>query len=224
MAESRLAVPGPERAMKGIGIIGRKVGMTQVFDETGVALPVTVLEVGPCYVTQIKTPETDGYSAVQLGFGEVEARKLNLPKRGHLKRVGRNLRVLREFRIADPSEYEIGQCIKADVFQRGQRVDVIGRSKGRGFAGAIKRHGFHRQPKTHGQTDRVRAPGAIGACSYPGRVWKGKKMPGHMGNVRKTSQTIEVVLSDAERNLLLVMGSVPGPNGGLVLVQEARKQ
>ena len=222
MAESQLAVPGPERAMK--GIIGRKVGMTQVFDETGIAIPVTVLEVGPCYVTQIKTPATDGYSAVQLGFDEVEARKLNLPKRGHLKRVGRDLRVLREFRVGDSSEYEIGQCIKADVFQRGQRVDVIGRSKGRGFAGAIKRHGFHRQPATHGATDRERAPGAIGACNYPGRVWKGKKMPGHMGNVRVTSQTIAVVLSDAERNLLLVMGSVPGPNGGLVLVQEARKQ
>jgi large subunit ribosomal protein L3 len=222
VAESRLSVPGPERAMK--GIIGRKVGMTQVFDETGLALPVTVLEVGPCYVTQIKTPATDGYSAVQMGFDEVDARRLNLPKRGHLKRVGRNLRVLREFRVDDATEYEVGQCIKADVFQRGQRVDVIGRSKGRGFAGAIKRYGFRRQPKTHGQTDRVRAPGAIGACSWPGRVWKGKKMPGHMGNVRVTSQTIEVVLSDAERNLLLVVGSVPGPNGGLVLVQEARKQ
>jgi large subunit ribosomal protein L3 len=198
--------------------------MTQVFDETGIALPVTVLEVGPCYVTQIKTPETDGYSAVQLGFDEVEARDLNLPQRGHLKRVDRNLRVLREFRVEDPSEYEIGQCIQADVFQQGQRVDIVGNRKGRGFAGAIKRHGFRRQPKSHGQTDRVRAPGAIGACSWPGRVWKGKKMPGRMGSVRKTSQSIEVVLSDAERNLLLVMGSVPGPRGGLVLVQEARKQ
>jgi large subunit ribosomal protein L3 len=134
------------------------------------------------------------------------------------------LRVLREFRIIDPSDYEVGQCIKADIFEQGQRVDVVGKSKGRGFAGAIKRHGFRRQPKTHGQTDRVRAPGAIGACTYPGRVWKGKKMPGHMGNVRRTSQNVEVMLADPERNLLLVMGSVPGPNGGLVLVQEGRKQ
>jgi large subunit ribosomal protein L3 len=206
------------------GIIGKKVGMTQVFDETGEAIPVTVIEAGPCYVTQIKTSESDGYSAIQLGFGEVESHRLNLPQRGHLKPVGRNLRVLREFRTKDTTEYEVGQCIKADVFQVGQRVDIVGKSKGRGFAGAIKRHGFRRQNKTHGQTDRVRAPGAIGACTWPGRVWKGKKMPGHMGNVRRTSQNIEVVLADAERNLLLVMGSVPGPNGGLVLVQEGRKQ
>jgi large subunit ribosomal protein L3 len=218
----RLAVLGPEATMK--GIIGKKVGMTQVFDRTGAVVPVTVIEAGPCYVTQIKSPETDGYSAVQLGFDEIESRRLNLPRRGHLKPVGRNLRVLREFRIIDPSDYEVGQCIKADIFEQGQRVDVVGKSKGRGFAGAIKRHGFRRQPKTHGQTDRVRAPGAIGACTYPGRVWKGKKMPGHMGNVRRTSQNVEVMLADPERNLLLVMGSVPGPNGGLVLVQEGRKQ
>jgi large subunit ribosomal protein L3 len=219
---SWLAVPGSVRTMK--GIIGRKLGMTQVFDPIGVAVPVTVIEAGPCYVTQVKTKETDGYAAVQLGFEEVEGRKLNLPERGHLKRVGRNLRVLREFRVSDPSEYEVGQCLKADVFRPGQHVDVIGRSKGRGFAGAIKRHNFARQNRTHGQTDRTRATGAIGACTWPGRVWKGKKMPGHLGNVRTTSQNIEVILADAERNLLLVMGSVPGPNGELVLVQEGRKQ
>lgn len=206
------------------GIIGRKLGMTQVFGQTGEVLPVTVIEAGPCYVTQIKTDDKDGYCAIQLGFDEVGARRLNLPQRGHLKPVGRDLRVLREFRMTDVSEYEVGQPVKADVFRAGQRVDIIGKTKGRGFAGVIKRHGFHRQPKTHGQTDRVRAPGAIGACTWPGRVWKGKKMPGRMGNSRSTSQNIEVVLADAERNLLLVMGSVPGPNGGLVLVQEARKQ
>jgi len=206
------------------GIIGRKIGMTQVFDQTGIAIPVTAIEVGPCYVTQVKTPETDGYAAVQLGFEEVESRKLNLPQRGHLKSVGRDLRVLREFRVNDPSEYEVGQAIQADVFAVGQHVDVVGKTKGRGFAGAIKRHGFHGGSKTHGQTDRARATGAIGACTWPGRVWKGKKMPGHMGNTRKTSQNVEVVLADPERNLLLVMGSVPGPNGGLVLVQEARKR
>jgi len=211
-----------ETTMK--GIIGRKVGMTQVFDETGAVIPVTVIEAGPCYVTQIKTEETDGYTAIQLGFEDVEPRKLNLPQRGHLQRVGRNLRTLREFRISDPSEYEVGQRIRADVFRPGQRVDVIGTSKGRGFAGVIKRHGFHRQAKTHGQTDRTRAPGAIGACTWPGRVWKGKKMPGHMGNVRKTVQNLVVVETDPERNLILVMGGVPGPRGGLVLVQEGRKQ
>ena len=206
------------------GIIGRKLGMTQVFDRTGEVLPVTVIEAGPCYVTQIKTDEKDGYPAIQLGFDEVEARRLNLPQRGHLKHVGRNLRVLREFRMGDISDYEVGQAVRADVFQPGQRVDIIGTTKGRGFAGTIKRHGFRRQPKTHGQTDRVRAPGAFGACTWPGRVWKGKKMGGHMGHSRSTSQNIEVVLADAERNLLLVMGSVPGPNGGIVLVREARKQ
>lgn len=206
------------------GIIGRKVGMTQVFDETGAVIPVTVIEAGPCYVTQVKTPDADGYSAVQLGFEEVEFRKLNLPERGHLKRVNRNLRVLREFRVANPSEYEVGQCIQADIFAPGQRVDVIGTTKGRGFAGVIKRHGFHRQQKTHGQTDRTRAPGAIGACTWPGRVFKGKKMPGHMGNARKTAQSLLVVDADPERNLLLVMGGVPGPRGGLLLVQERRKQ
>jgi large subunit ribosomal protein L3 len=187
-------------------------------------IPVTVIEAGPCFVTQVKTPDSDGYSAVQLGFDDVEPRKLNLPQRGHLKPVDRNLRVLREFRVTDPSEYEVGQCLKADVFYAGQRVDVIGRSKGRGFAGVIKRYGFHRQHKTHGQTDRERAPGAIGACNYPGRVWKGKKMPGHMGSVRKTVQNLLVIEADPERNLLLVRGGVPGANGELVLVQEGRKQ
>jgi large subunit ribosomal protein L3 len=206
------------------GIIGRKVGMTQVFDETGAAVPVTVIEAGPCYVTQIKTVDADGYDAVQLGFDSVEQRKLNLPQRGHLRRVDRNLRVLREFRVTDPGEYSVGDLIQADVFAKGQRVDVVGTSKGRGFAGVIKRYGFHRQPKTHGMTDRVRAPGAIGACTWPGRVWKGKKMPGHMGNVRKTVQNLLVVDADPERNLLLVRGGVPGPNGALVLVQEGRKQ
>jgi large subunit ribosomal protein L3 len=206
------------------GIIGRKVGMTQVFDETGEVIPVTVIEAGPCYVTQVKTTESDGYAAIQLGFQGVEPRKLNLPQRGHLRPVSRNLRVLREFRVEDTTDYELGQRIQADVFFPGQRVDVIGRSKGRGFAGAIKRHGFHRQHKTHGQTDRERATGAIGACSWPGRVWKGKKMPGHMGNVRRTVQNLLVIEADAERNLLLVRGAVPGPNGGLVLVQEGRKQ
>ena len=211
------------------GIIGKKIGMTQIFDETGQAISVTVIEAGPCYVTQVKTEDADGYSAVQLGFEQVEPRKLSLPQRGHLRAlssagVDRNLRVLREFRVSDASDYQVGQMIQADIFGPGQRVDVVGTTKGRGFAGVIKRYGFHRQPKTHGQTDRVRAPGAIGACTWPGRVWKGKKMPGHMGNVRQTVQNLLVVLADPERTLLLVRGGVPGPNGGLVLVQEGRKQ
>jgi large subunit ribosomal protein L3 len=206
------------------GIIGKKVGMTQVFDETGEVIPVTVIEAGPCYVTQIKTEDVDGYAAVQLGFEQVEPHRLNLPERGHLRGAAKNLRVLREFRVSDVSDYEVGQAIQADIFAPGQRVDVVGTTKGRGFAGVIKRYGFHRQPKTHGMTDRVRAPGAIGACTWPGRVWKGKKMPGHMGNSRKTMQNLLVVLADPERNLLLVRGGVPGPNGGLVLVQEGRKQ
>lgn len=217
------------------GIIGKKVGMTQIFDETGRVIPVTVIEAGPCYVTQVKTKEVDGYSAVQLGFEPVEPHRLNLPQRGHLRAAAsapagsahdeaRNLNILREFRVPDVSEYQVGQMIQADIFGPGQRVDVIGTSKGRGFAGVIKRYGFRSQPHTHGQTDRTRAPGAIGACTWPGRVWKGKKMPGHMGNVRKTMQNLLVILSDPERNLLLVRGGVPGPNGGLVLIQEGRKQ
>lgn len=206
------------------GIIGRKVGMTQIFDQTGQVIPVTVIEAGPCYVTQIKTGDSDGYSAIQIGYEEIEPRRLNLPQRGHLKSVGKNLRVLREFRVPDPSEFQVGQCIKADMFTLGERVDVVGVSKGRGFAGVVKRHGFAQGPKTHGQTDRRRAPGAIGACTWPGRVWKGKRMPGHMGNVRRTVQNLVVLQADPERNLLLVRGGVPGPNGGLVMVQERRKQ
>jgi large subunit ribosomal protein L3 len=206
------------------GIIGRKIGMTQIFDEQGAAIPVTVVEAGPCYVTQVKTVNQDGYTAIQLGYEEVPARKLNLPQRGHLKAVEKNLRILREFRTSDVSEFQVGQCIKADVFTPGEHVDVIGTSKGRGFAGVIKRHGFHRQPVTHGQTDRTRAPGSIGACAYPGHVVKGKKMPGHYGHSRITSQNLVVMIADPERNLLAVSGSVPGPNGGLVLVREGRKQ
>ena len=205
------------------GIIGRKVGMTQVFDETGAVVPVTVLQVGPCYVTQVKTADKDGYSAIQLGYEEVESYKLNLPRRGHLKPVNRNLRVLREFRVSDESKYQVGQCVKSDIFLEGECVDVVGTSKGRGFTGVIKRHNFSRQPVSHGQTDRTRAPGSVGACAYPGHVVKGKKMPGHMGSVRRTSQNLLVVAADPERNLLLVRGGIPGPNGGLVLVSRGRK-
>ena len=213
------------------GIIGRKVGMTQIFDEKGRAIPVTVIEAGPCYVTQIRTQEKDGYTAVQLGFDEVPARKngqsrLNKPKRGHLRRNGLNLpdlRVLREFRVKDIDVKE-GDKIRADVFQEGDRVDVVGTSKGRGFAGTVKRHGFNRQPKTHGQSDRERAPGSIGATSTPGRVMKGMRMAGRMGGERVTIQNLEVIAVDAEKNLLAVRGSVPGAKGGILLIKPARKR
>jgi large subunit ribosomal protein L3 len=206
------------------GLIGRKVGMTQIFDENGSALPVTLIEAGPCYVTYIRHPGTDGYSAIQLGFGEVPPRKLTGGQLGHLKKTGApNLRYLREFRIKDP-ELKEGDQLTVEVFQIGDRVDVIGTTKGKGFAGGVKRHGFGGGPVTHGQSDRTRAPGSIGATSTPGRVFKGTRMAGHMGNQKVTSENISVEFVDLEKNLIGVSGSVPGPKGGLVFIQEARKQ
>jgi large subunit ribosomal protein L3 len=208
--------------------MGRKLGMTQVFTETGEAVPVTVLEVGPNFVTQIKTPERDGYAAVQLGYGIT--RKLTKPERGHLKRLQvPGLRHLHEVQ-ADGDEVEIGQTLGADVFAKGQRVDVtVGAvkgtmgTKGKGFAGVVKRHGFAGGPKTHGQSDRHRAPGSIGASSTPGRVFKGMRMAGRMGNRRATVLNLEVVDVDADRNLLLVKGGVPGAKNGIVVVRKAVK-
>ncbi len=208
------------------GILGKKVGMTQIFKENGEVVPVTVIEAGPCYVVQVRTPDRDGYSAVQLGFEEVSSKHLTKGERGHLKKadIPTLLRHLREFRTREDETYDLGQVIMADVFEPGERVDVIGTSKGRGFAGVVKRYGFAGGPRTHGQSDRERAPGSIGACASPGRVWKGTRMPGHMGARRVTSQNLEVVLVDPERNLLAVKGSVPGAKGGLVMVREVRKQ
>lgn len=207
------------------GILGRKVGMTQIFRDDGTVVPVTVVEAGPCYVTQVRTPERDGYRAVQLGFGETKVRKLTKGQLGHLENAGvPALRHLREVRTNPDETYEVGQKIQADLFEPGERVDVEGRSKGRGFAGVVKRYHFAGGPRTHGQSDRERAPGSIGACATPGKVWKGQKMPGRMGNKRTTIQNIEVVLVDPDRNLLAVRGSVPGPKGALVLVKGARKQ
>jgi large subunit ribosomal protein L3 len=206
-------------------ILGKKVGMTQIFDEQGEVVPVTVIEAGPCFVTQVKTQENDGYQAIQVGFGEVKPRRLTKGQRGHLE--GNDLpllRYLREIRVKDETVYEVGQRITVDIFAAGERVDVVGKSKGRGFAGTVKRHGFHRQPKTHGQSDRERAPGSIGATTGTGRVFKGKRMAGRMGNARVTSENLLVALVDPERNLLALRGSVPGPKGGLVLVKPARKQ
>lgn len=198
--------------------------MTQIFNEQGAAIAVTVIEAGPCYVTQVKTLERDGYRAVQLGFEEVKPQRLSGGEKGHLARNKLPaLRHLREFRLRKDEEVEEGQRILVDVFEVGDRVDVVGTSKGRGFAGVVKRHGFRGGPKTHGQSDRHRAPGSIGATTNPGRVWKGQRMAGRMGGVRVTAQNLRVELVDAERNLLAVCGSVPGARGALVVVKQARK-
>jgi large subunit ribosomal protein L3 len=209
-------------------LMGRKVGMTQVFDETGIAIPVTVLEVGPNYVTQIKTPEKDGYSAVQLGFALT--RKLNKPEKGHLKRLSvPGLRHLHEVPSAG-DEPGIGDAIGVDVFTKGEKVDVtVGAvegtmgTKGKGFAGTVKRHGFAGGPKTHGQSDRHRAPGSIGASSTPGRVFKGMRMSGHMGNRRATVMNLTVVDVYPDRNLILVKGGVPGSKNAVIVIRKAVK-
>ena len=206
------------------GIIGKKVGMTQIFDDGGNVIPVTVLEVGPCYVTQVRTTDRDGYTAIQLGFGETKPKRLTKGQLGHLKRNNLPaLRYLREFRVRNAEvDVEEGQEIKADVFTVGERIDVIGKSKGRGFAGTVKRHHFNRQPVTHGASDRTRAPGSIGAGSTPGRVIKGMRMGGHMGSERVTMENLEVVVVDAEKNMIAVRGSVPGSIGGIIMLKPAR--
>ncbi|NDJ84997.1 MAG: 50S ribosomal protein L3 [Chloroflexi bacterium] len=219
------------------GIIGRKVGMTQIFQDNGDVIPVTVIQAGPCYVTQIRTKERDGYRAIQLGFEELQAKRngssrLNKPAQGHLKREAvkeadlPDLRVLREFRIRDDENLELeeGHTITVDVFAQGDLVDVVGTSKGRGFAGTIKRHNFNRQPKTHGQSDRERAPGSAGQSATPGRTLKGTRMSGRMGNDRVTVQNLEVMVIDAENHMLAIKGSVPGARGGLILIKESRKK
>jgi len=206
------------------GILGKKVGMTQVFNEEGNVIPVTLIEAGPCYVTQKKTTEKDGYTAVQLGFEEVPEKRINKPRAGHLKKAGvPMLRYLREFRVKDHSDLEVGQIVKVDVFEVGDRVDVVGTSKGKGFAGVVKRHGFAGGPKTHGQSDRHRAPGSVGAGTTPGRVFKGMRMAGRMGGERVTVSNLEVVIVDPDRNLLAVKGAIPGAKNGLVMVKAARK-
>ena len=204
------------------GLLGKKLGMTQIFDETGRAVPVTVLEVGPCPITQIKTKERDGYEALQLGFGH--SKRLNSPERGHRRPSGADSRYLREVRASDVDEFRVGQVLDCTLFKEGELVDVTGISKGRGFAGVMKRHGFGGGPKTHGQSDRARAPGSIGASATPGRVLKGMRMAGQMGNERITTQNLRVAKVDAQRNLVLVRGSVPGSKGGLVMVRHAIKQ
>jgi large subunit ribosomal protein L3 len=207
------------------GLIGKKIGMTQIFDENGAAIPATLIEAGPCYVTQIRTAQADGYSAVQLGFEEIKPKRLTGGRLGHLKRNNLPpLRYLREFRATDPQFKEGDTVNVGDVFTMGENVDVTGKSKGKGFAGAVKRHGFAGGPKTHGQSDRGRAPGSRGSTTTPGRVFKGSRGPGHMGHERVTVQNLKVVLVDAERNLLAVRGAVPGPKGSVIVINEARKR
>ncbi len=222
------------------GLIGRKLGMTQIFTESGEAVPVTVIEAGPCYVTQVRTVENEGYSAIQIGFEPVKkAARLSKAERGHLgllkaddKHPERKslegevpaVKTLRELRVKPDEGYTAGQKLTVDLFQLGERVDVVGTSKGRGYTGHVKRHGFMGGPRTHGQSDRLRRSGSIGPGTTPGKVHKNKRMAGHMGVERVTTQNLQVVLVDAERNLIGVKGPVPGANGGLVLVTETRKK
>jgi large subunit ribosomal protein L3 len=206
------------------GLIGIKRGMTQVFTSEGAAVPITLIEAGPCFVTQVREVENDGYSALQLGFSEIKPKRLTGGQLGHLRTTDAPpLKFLREFRVKN-HEHKAGDKLTVEQFEIGDHVDVVGTSKGKGFAGAMKRHGFGGGPITHGQSDRQRSVGSIGATSGTSRVFKGKRMPGRMGNARVTSQNLEVVLVDAERNLIGVSGSVPGAKGGLVMIKEARKQ
>ena len=219
------------------GLLGIKVGMTQVIDEKGVATPVTVIQAGPCFVAQVKTENTDGYSAIQVGFGETKAQRLTKGEQGHLgllktdkkhsqrkKNTGiKPVKHLREFRTRNANEFAVGQVLTVEQFQVGEQVDVTGKSKGRGFAGGVKRHGFHGGPKTHGQSDRHRAPGSIGSNSGTAHTFKGLRMAGHMGDDRHTSQSLEVVRIDPERHLIAVKGSVAGTKGGLVIIRDAAK-
>ena len=197
------------------GFLGKKIGMSQIFRDNGESVPVTVIQAGPCAVTQIKSKETDGYNAVQLGFGATK--NLNKPESGHLKNSD-PVKHLREVKADNLQDYSIGQQISVDIFDVGEKIDVIGTTKGKGFAGTMKRHGFGGGPRTHGQSDRGRAPGSIGGGTPPGKVYKGLKMSGHMGNERVTVKNLEIVKIDQDRNLLVVKGGVPGaPNGLLVI-------
>lgn len=206
-----------------VGILGTKLGMTQVFDDQGRAIPVTVIQAGPCTVTQIKTKQTDGYAAVQVGYGDVKPKALNKPELGHLAKSGATpIRHLHEYRLADTSSFELGQQIKADLFAPGQIVDVIGTSIGKGFAGFQKRHNFKRGPMAHGSKNH-RQPGSIGPGTTPGRVYPGKRMAGRLGNVQVTVRKLTVIRVDVERNLLLIKGAVPGKAGALVNVVPEKK-
>lgn len=206
------------------GIIGKKIGMTQVFDENGKVIPVTVVEAGPCPVVQKKTVEVDGYAAVQLGYAAQKQQRVTKPLKGHFAKADvAPQKVLKEFRFADTSAYEVGSIVKADVFAAGDKVDVIGTSKGKGTAGAIKRWNFSRLKETHGTGPVARHAGSLGACSDPSRVYKGKKLAGHLGAERVTVQNLDIVKVDAENNLIAVKGAIPGPKGGYVVIADAKK-
>ena len=205
-------------------LIGKKIGMTQIFDEKGNVVPVTVVEAGPCVVYQKKTVENDGYAAVQLGFGDLKPSRVNKPQKGHFDKADvAPKRTLREFRFDDTDAYNVGDIVKADIFAGGDRVDVTGTSKGKGYAGVIKRWNFRRLKESHGSGPVVRHGGSIGACSSPSRVWKGKKMAGHLGAEKVTVQNLTVVKIDAENNLIAIKGAVPGPNGGTVIIRDTVK-
>ena len=207
------------------GIIGKKMGMTQIFDEKGNVVPVTVIEAGPCVVVQKKTVENDGYAALQIGYGDVTAKHVNKPMKGHFDKSDvAPKKTLREFRLADCDAFNVGDVIKADVFASGDRVDVVGTSKGKGYAGAIKRWNFHRLKESHGTGPVARHAGSLGACSSPSRVYKGTKAAGHLGCERVTVQNLDVIKVDVENNLIAVRGAVPGPRGGIVLLSDSVKK
>lgn len=204
-----------------IGILGRKVGMMRIFNSDGTAVPCTIVQAGPCPVIQIKNVENDGYNALQLGFDEVSEKKLNKPEIGHLKKADKGLqRYLREFRIDSPDEYSLGQDITVEIFTPGEKVKVTGTSKGKGFQGAMKRWGFRGMPASHGHEKVHRSPGSVGNATWPGKIFKGKKMPGQMGNKKVTSINLEVVDVRPEDNILVIRGAVPGPKNGLVMVRK----
>ncbi|MGA8046875.1 MAG: 50S ribosomal protein L3 [Dermatophilaceae bacterium] len=206
------------------GLLGEKLGMTQVWDADNRLVPVTVIKAGPCVVTQVRTEDTDGYSAVQIGFGAIDPRKVTQPLSGHFEKAGVTpRRHLVELRTADAGDYEAGQELTAEVFEPGQRIDATGTTKGKGFAGVMKRHGFHGVSSSHGAHRNHRKPGSIGGCATPGRVFKGMRMAGRMGGVRQTTQNLTIHAVDAEKGLLLVKGAVPGPRGGIVLLRTAAK-
>ena len=206
------------------GLIGKKIGMTQLFDENGKVIPVTVVEAGPCTVVQKKTVETDGYEAIQVGFGDVKVTRVNKPEAGHFKKANvAPKKVLKEFRLEDISSYNVGDTLKADVFAVGDKVDVVGTSKGKGTAGSIKRWNFSRLKESHGTGPVARHAGSLGACSDPSRVYKGKKLAGHLGSERVTIQNLDIVKVDAENNLIAIKGAIPGAKGGIVVLANTVK-
>ena len=206
------------------GIIGKKIGMTQLFDENGKVIPVTVVEAGPCTVVQKKTIENDGYAAVQVGYGDVKVTKVNKPMAGHFKKADvAPKKVLKEFRLADTESVNVGDILKADIFAVGDRVDVVGTSKGKGTAGVIKRWNFSRLKETHGTGPVHRHPGSLGACSSPSRVFKGKKLAGHLGSERVTVQNLAIVKVDSENNIIAIKGAIPGPKGGIITIADSVK-